>query len=107
MVKGHEHIKTATSLLDFIFRVLGYEYLGRTDLVHIQDLPDKKPLLLKTEKKVVPKKVKKVTKKLSKVDEARAKGYTGNQCSSCGSVRVKQNGTCTLCLDCGSTSGCS
>jgi len=36
----HPNIKSTTSVLDFIFRVLAYEYLGRTDLVHILDKPD-------------------------------------------------------------------
>ena len=31
----HPNIKTATSVIDFIFRVLAMEYLGRTDLVHV------------------------------------------------------------------------
>ena len=31
----HPNIKSTTSIVDFIFRVLGYEYLGRTDLVHV------------------------------------------------------------------------
>ena len=35
----HPNIKSATSLIDYIFRVLGYEYLGRTDLVHVLDTP--------------------------------------------------------------------
>ena len=36
----HPNIKTTTSIVDFIFRVLGYEYLGRTDLVHVIDKPE-------------------------------------------------------------------
>lgn len=36
----HPNIKSTTSIVDFIFRVLGYEYLGRTDLVHILDKPE-------------------------------------------------------------------
>ncbi len=35
MVEGHPNIKMATSIIDYIFRVLGYEYLGRTDLVQV------------------------------------------------------------------------
>jgi len=35
IVEGHPNIKMATSIIDYIFRVLGYEYLGRTDLVHV------------------------------------------------------------------------
>lgn len=40
-------------------------------------------------------------------DDAAGMGYTGNSCAVCGSVRVVRNGTCELCLECGSTSGCS
>ena len=39
MVTGHPNIKLATSVIDFVFRVLGMEYLGRTDLVQIADAP--------------------------------------------------------------------
>jgi len=37
MVTGHPNIKLATSVIDFVFRVLGLEYLGRTDLVQVED----------------------------------------------------------------------
>ncbi|HEX4372201.1 MAG TPA: adenosylcobalamin-dependent ribonucleoside-diphosphate reductase, partial [Puia sp.] len=33
----HPNIKSTTSIVDFIFRALAYEYLGRTDLVHVLD----------------------------------------------------------------------
>jgi ribonucleoside-diphosphate reductase alpha chain len=36
----HPNIKTATSLLDYIFRVLGMEYLGKTDFVHVKPALD-------------------------------------------------------------------
>ena len=36
----HPNIKTTTSLVDFVFRALAYEYLGRTDLVHVLDKPE-------------------------------------------------------------------
>ena len=36
----HPNIKTTTSIVDFIFRALAYEYLGRTDLVHVLDKPE-------------------------------------------------------------------
>ena len=35
MVTGHPNIKMATSIIDYVFRVLGLEYLGLTDLVHM------------------------------------------------------------------------
>jgi len=36
MVDGHPNIKLATSIVDYIFRVLGMEYLGRTDFVQVK-----------------------------------------------------------------------
>ena len=33
----HPNIKTTTSIIDFMFRSLAYEYLGRNDLVHVLD----------------------------------------------------------------------
>ena len=42
-----------------------------------------------------------------KYKQARLMGFTGDDCSECGSMKMVRNGTCTKCLDCGSTSGCS
>ncbi|MBN1945803.1 MAG: vitamin B12-dependent ribonucleotide reductase [Bradymonadales bacterium] len=36
MVCGHDNIKMATSVIDYIFRELGLSYLGRTDLVQVK-----------------------------------------------------------------------
>ncbi|MER3439674.1 MAG: vitamin B12-dependent ribonucleotide reductase, partial [Chloroflexota bacterium] len=41
MVTGHPNIKMATSIIDYVFRVLGLEYLGRTDLAQVP--PDEVP----------------------------------------------------------------
>ncbi len=35
MVEGHPNIKMANSIVDYVFRALGLEYLGRTDLVQV------------------------------------------------------------------------
>src|SRR6266852_1916209 len=35
-VQGHPNVKFATSIVDYIFRVLGVEYLGRYDLAHVK-----------------------------------------------------------------------
>ncbi len=35
-VIGHDHIKMATSILDYIFRELAVSYLGRYELAHVQ-----------------------------------------------------------------------
>jgi ribonucleoside-diphosphate reductase alpha chain len=35
-VQGHPNVKFCTSVLDYVFRVLALEYLGRTDLVQVK-----------------------------------------------------------------------
>jgi ribonucleoside-diphosphate reductase alpha chain len=130
VVIGHEAIKNSTSILDYVFRVLGYEYLGRTDFVHVKSVdetteqplasfntpptlarkrengdgnPRTEPLL--TEPVLSEKRV--IRQDSESILVARAQGYTGEMCESCGSSRVKRNGACTVCEDCGTTSGCS
>jgi ribonucleoside-diphosphate reductase alpha chain len=39
--------------------------------------------------------------------DAKKQGYTGSICSACGGGRMKRNGSCEVCIDCGETSGCS
>ncbi len=149
-VQGHEAIKNATSILDYVFRALGYEYLGRQDFVHVKAIDEPKtnghnvssdhvpsievaPVADAVASQVISEddNIAKLREELeaepvmsaaiaapiaqtnghatlaTKRGEARAKGYTGEQCSACGSMRVKRNGACTLCDDCGTTSGCS
>jgi ribonucleoside-diphosphate reductase alpha chain len=36
MVSGHDNIKSATSIIDYIFRMLGFEYLGREDFIQVK-----------------------------------------------------------------------
>jgi len=43
-VEGHPNVKFATSIVDFIFRTLGVEYLHRYDLAHIKPEIDGSPL---------------------------------------------------------------
>ena len=43
-VEGHPNVKFATSIVDFIFRALGVEYLQRYDLAHIKPEIDATPL---------------------------------------------------------------
>ncbi len=43
-VEGHPYVKFATSIVDFIFRTLGVEYLNRFDLAHIKPEIDGSPL---------------------------------------------------------------
>src|SRR5256714_689679 len=34
-VQGHDRVKFATSVIDYVFRAVGVEYLGRDDLAHV------------------------------------------------------------------------
>lgn len=40
-------------------------------------------------------------------NQLNSQGYTGEKCRNCGSMRVRQNGTCSMCEECGTTTGCS
>lgn len=53
--------------------------------------------------------VKVAKKKKNEQNEARAAGYTGEMCQNptCGSFKVRRNGTCLICDECGQTTGCS
>ena len=42
MVEGHENIKMSNSIIDYVFRALGLEYLDRTDIVQVPP-KDKQP----------------------------------------------------------------
>jgi ribonucleoside-diphosphate reductase alpha chain len=46
MVEGHENIKMSNSIIDYVFRALGLEYLDRTDIVQV---PPKDRAVAKTE----------------------------------------------------------
>ena len=116
MVIGHDAIKSCTSILDFTFRFLGYEYLGRTDFVHIKPLEEAKDgrfkvsvqtNLAKSEFESIKEGAEKKKTLGDDVAMAKSKGYTGQSCRECGSMKVRRNGACTVCDDCGATSGCS
>jgi len=117
VVSGHEAIKSATSIIDYVFRVLGYEYLHRTDFVHVKPSPleketqiklvDQTQLTKKQDDKTQQIEQGELTEKEEKVKEAKALGYSGEQCPLCGSMKMKRNGSCLVCIDCGETTGCS
>ena len=48
-----------------------------------------------------------VTERAARVQEARMKGYEGDNCPECGNFTLVRNGTCLKCDTCGSTTGCS
>ncbi|MFY0643919.1 MAG: vitamin B12-dependent ribonucleotide reductase [Bacteroidia bacterium] len=123
IVEGHPNIKNATSIIDYIFRLLGFEYLNRTDLVHIKPQPktEEEEVTKTTENKTTNPSMepKPVGMKLSKpaAQEQNAAshnpiptGATSSDalpCTNCGSLALIRNGTCLLCTNCGTTTGCS
>ena len=44
MVEGHENIKMSNSIVDYVFRALGLEYLNRTDIVQNPPNHDETPI---------------------------------------------------------------
>ena len=129
MVQGHNVIKNATSILDYVFRSIGYDYLGRKDFVHVKAVDEippggengangangKSAAKADAEASAVAGQAKKAAAQSGRASEsvdaqviqAKVQGYSGEQCENCGSMRVKQNGTCKVCEDCGMTTGCS
>ncbi|MEK6922842.1 MAG: adenosylcobalamin-dependent ribonucleoside-diphosphate reductase [Nanoarchaeota archaeon] len=107
----HPNIKSATSVIDFIFRVLGMEYLDRTDFVHvppklhpeIQDLPKKS----KEESKKSETQAKLLNDTLAS-KEKHLSNMLGDAplCDQCGHTTIR-NGSCYKCLNCGNSMGCS
>jgi ribonucleoside-diphosphate reductase alpha chain len=126
----HPNIKSTTSIVDFIFRMLGYEYLNRTDLVHVLDKPEvmntgndswddspKAPELsnvrvVAAAAQTAPKPVQKtaVRSEAAAYDavNAAAKSMQSDApaCNTCGHITVR-SGTCYKCLNCGNSMGCS
>lgn len=128
----HPNIKTTTSLVDFVFRALAFDYLGRTDLVHVLNKPevantgeedgDDVTLLGKPElssiritaptntPSIQPQKVQKAVKAEAGLDmvNAAAKNMQSDapSCNVCGHITIR-SGTCYKCLNCGNSMGCS
>ena len=132
----HPNIKSTTSIIDFMFRSLAYEYLGRNDLVHVLDKPEvqnlgNEPWDIDTptigERKqelsdvrivasVAPVATKAEHRMASTKPSfnpmdavnAAAKSMQSDApaCNTCGHITVR-SGTCYKCLNCGNSMGCS
>lgn len=129
----HPNIKTTTSLVDFVFRALAFDYLGRTDLVHVLEKPTVentgeeegeaiflgKPELSSirvtapTASTTAPS-VQKTEKVAVRAEQgmdavnAAAKSMQSDapSCNTCGHITIR-SGTCYKCLNCGNSMGCS
>lgn len=125
----HPNIKTATSVLDYIFRLLAYEYLDRDDLVHVPD-PEKvsrhdeieaekqqelsqvrvTPANSNTAKPkpapIIPTPVAAAAQNNSDLKKLMGTSADAPACRQCGNITLR-NGTCYMCPNCGTTTGCS
>ncbi len=126
-VGGHPNIKFATSIVDYLFRVLGVEYLQRYDFAQVKPVQE--------EPKVIEDPgAKKLASDSNKAPEAEQSHELRNSpaaseesivtatgaldaqledmmgdapvCDGCGHITVR-NGACYKCLNCGNSMGCS
>lgn len=131
----HPNVKYATSIVDYIFRVLGMEYLGLTEFIQVPPNPQAIQLNKKTfmstspevalsEAPVLPQKEE--TFQNPQQQAAPKKQIAGNKtvgtsaanehlahmmgdapfCTNCGHVTIR-SGSCYKCLNCGNSMGCS
>jgi ribonucleoside-diphosphate reductase alpha chain len=106
----HENIKSATSVVDFVFRLLGMEYLGRTDFVHVKPVKQERgpqPTLPGLGEKPVTSETDGVAGSAGGADELYS-NLMGDApaCTTCGHTTIR-NGACYRCLNCGNSLGCS
>jgi ribonucleoside-diphosphate reductase alpha chain len=109
-VEGHDNIKFSTSIVDYLFRVLGVEYLRRYDLAHvqpvaaIQDPVDARAQEETSEALALPA----TTTGRGSALDAQLEDMMGDApvCDGCGHITVR-NGACYKCLNCGNSMGCS
>jgi ribonucleoside-diphosphate reductase alpha chain len=132
MVEGHENIKMSNSIIDYVFRALGLEYLDRTDIVQVppkdKAIQEAEPVemmggetkpVAKTETAPVAKtETAPVAKtETAPVEQAENSVATVQEvlgdmmgdapaCNECGHITIR-NGSCYKCLNCGNSLGCS
>ena len=117
-------IRTATSLIDYIFRRLAKNYLSFDDqlelgLASIDDMPEQQTSLVEPEPmaKAEPEAPQqnlfeevKSAPTVVDVPKAESKSSTKDDqapmCYSCGN-QTQRSGSCYVCTSCGSTTGCS
>jgi len=129
IVEGHPNIKFATSIIDYVFRVLGVEYLHRYEFAQVPPREEQLELENPTDVGAVPRNEGfRLTDPPPDIvpTEQQVFGFDGqsthgpsalNQqlgemmgdapmCDSCGHITVR-NGACYKCLNCGNSMGCS
>jgi ribonucleoside-diphosphate reductase alpha chain len=114
-VEGHDNIKFATSIVDYVFRVLGVEYLSRYDLAHvvptpapIEDPSDTRAAQETAAKEEPPAAAPASLDEGASSLDQQLEDMMGDApvCDGCGHITVR-NGACYKCLNCGNSLGCS
>ncbi|MBK9264476.1 MAG: vitamin B12-dependent ribonucleotide reductase [Polyangiaceae bacterium] len=118
VVEGHDYVKLSTSIVDYIFRTLGIEYLHRYDLAHVQPEPNvaiQDPTDTRAQESssgvpVLPAATRAPSheRTASSALDAQLEDMMGDApvCDGCGHITVR-NGACYKCLNCGNSMGCS
>jgi ribonucleoside-diphosphate reductase alpha chain len=116
VVSGHPNIKFATSIVDYLFRVLGVEYLKRYDFAQVK--PAEAPPVIDdpTTSRDSVESAPPLPASDARLARAEPQGALDAQleemmgdapiCDSCGHMTVR-NGACYKCLNCGNSMGCS
>jgi ribonucleoside-diphosphate reductase alpha chain len=126
LVEGHPNIKFATSIVDYLFRVLGVEYLHRYDFAQVP--PTAAELAGSPTSEIVPSDPPPAPRGLPSYEgepardtlrpgstdavasslDAQLEEMMGDApvCDGCGHITVR-NGACYKCLNCGNSMGCS
>lgn len=115
-------IRTASSLIDYIFRRLALDYLSFDDrlelgLASIDDMPDTQTSLLDTEIQPEPTTPKgemktqqpivaSIEASVSHMTKRVTADHSAPMCFNCGN-QTQKAGSCYVCSSCGSTTGCS
>lgn len=118
-ITDHPNVKNCTSVLDYIFRVMGMEYLGETDYIQVK--PDQSTLRVNSALPLERPPVEAMQTVLPVVETPNGSNYGSASelsnhlrdmmgdappCDNCGNITVR-NGSCYRCLSCGSSMGCS
>ena len=115
IVRGHDNLKMADSVVDAVARVLGHFFLGRDDLVQVpgglkvSHMQLGAPLMSERPASPPPAQLDNVEieKAQSIVKAGQGKRLYDRKCSNCGSSKMLQAGTCFVCTECSETTGCS
>ncbi len=106
----HQNIKTATSVIDYVFRLLALEYLDRQDLVQVKpSSATNRPKKQKQDSDLTSL-AESITYSVPGSDQTQ--DYLGQMmgdapiCGTCGHITVR-SGSCYKCLNCGTSMGCS